>query len=180
MKSFWIHTYGCQMNAHESDKLRGMLARAGFVQGAGPDTADIVIFQTCSIRDTAARKTLTHISQAKKERIKNKRKQIICVIGCLSAHKQIPGVDIVLGTNQLEVLVQKLTTKDVSDEKFSRPVGRGRGADRPRFGNFETDTSLVVSSVIITHGCGNFCSYCIVPYVRGPEYSRDIEEIVAD
>ncbi|MCL2229217.1 MAG: MiaB/RimO family radical SAM methylthiotransferase [Firmicutes bacterium] len=151
MKSFYIHTYGCQMNAHESDRLRHMLLMVGFFEAQTKPEADVVIFQTCSVRDTASRKVFTHISQARKL----PRKPTICVIGCLSAlSEKIEGVDILLGTNQLEVLVEKLS---------------GTKPDT-RFG--------IENSIIIMHGCNNFCSYCIVPYARGREFSRDSDDII--
>ena len=138
------------MNAHESERLSFMLTRGGLICAPSAEDADILIFQTCSVRNTAAQKILTHISQAKKTGKK------ICVIGCLSAHKEIKGVDIQLGTNELELLVEKLC---------------GEKPDS-RFG--------IGNSVIITQGCENFCSYCIVPYVRGREYSRNSGDIIAE
>jgi len=149
------------MNVHESAKLRHMLCVAGLEIATSQSTADIIIFQTCSIRDTAQRKALTHISQAIKLKSSPFNKggarragvfsPQICVIGCIN--KPIGGVDIQLGTNQLEILVEKLTG--------TRPD--------TRFG--------MDNSIIITHGCENFCSYCIVPYVRGKEIHRPIEDI---
>jgi tRNA-2-methylthio-N6-dimethylallyladenosine synthase len=137
------------MNAHESDRLREMLLRGGLEVASVPEKADFIIFQTCSIRDTAARKVITHILQAKKH-----TKAKICVIGCLD--KKIPAADIQLGTNELEKLAEMICG--------TRPDAR--------FG--------VGNSVIIMHGCQNFCAYCIVPYVRGKETSRDIDEIIAE
>ena len=160
MKSFKIICYGCQTNGHESDRLAHMLKSLGFKEALSAEESDVLIFQTCSIRNTAAQKILTHISQAKKIRAKKKLKQTICVIGCLSAeekkYKEFDGVDIVLGTNQLETLVEVLC---------------GEKPDT-RFG--------VGHSIIIQHGCENFCSYCIVPFVRGKEYSRTVDEIVSE
>lgn len=139
------------MNAHEGDRLRHMLLGVGFLEAPTKPEADVVIFQTCSVRDTASRKVFTHISQARKLPKKPK----ICVIGCLSAlTDKIEGVDILLGTNQLEVLVEKLS---------------GIKPDT-RFG--------IENSIIIMHGCNNFCTYCIVPYARGREASRDVDDIV--
>jgi len=160
VKNFWINTYGCQTNGHESDRLSHMLKSLGLVDATSAEESDVLIFQTCSIRNTAAQKILTHISQAKKLRRKSGRKQIICVIGCLSAeekkYKEFDGVDIVLGSNQLETLVEMLC-----GEKPDTRFGTGY-------------------SIIIQHGCENFCSYCIVPYVRGKEYSRPVDEIVKE
>jgi len=120
----------------------------------------VLVFQTCSIRNTAAQKILTHVSQAKKLRRKNNLKQRICVIGCLSAEKhkyrEFDGVDIILGTNEIEKLVE-LITGEKPDARFG-------------FGY----------SVIVMNGCENFCSYCIVPYVRGKESSRDMDEVLSE
>ena len=141
------------MNVHESARLRQMLLRAGLSSAATPQEAGVIIFQTCSIRDTAAQKVITHIHQALQVRRKMGLKQKICVIGCLDLGN-VQGVDIVLGTNKLEELVERLTGI-VPDNRFG-----------------------VENSIIITHGCDNFCAYCIVPYARGREWSRDVEDIV--
>ena len=148
-----------------------MLCVAGLERAGGQDEADVVIFNTCSIRDTAARKVLTHISQACERRRKERTGQVVCVVGCIGGgenkgdgttrsgdytRKILGRADIVLGTNQAEELVERITG--------ARPD--------TRFG--------VENSVIITHGCNNFCAYCIVPYARGREWSRDIDDIVAE
>jgi len=137
-----------------------MLVTSGMVKSNSAEDADALIFQTCSIRNTAAQKTLTHIAQAKKTRDKSNPSQKICVIGCLSAedrnYPELVGVDHILGTNELEALVEILTGSAISQN----------------FG--------VGNSIIIAHGCENFCSYCIVPYVRGREHSRCVDEIIAE
>jgi tRNA-2-methylthio-N6-dimethylallyladenosine synthase len=166
VENFYIHTYGCQMNVHEAEKLAEMLCVAGFSRAENAAASDILIFQTCSIRDTAARKVLMHISQANKLRKKQNKKQIICVIGCLSATEKIDGADIVLGTNKLrelaDVLAARRAARDKSFFENSRVCGNSQ------------------KSIIITHGCENFCTYCIVPYARGREISRTADEIFAE
>jgi tRNA-2-methylthio-N6-dimethylallyladenosine synthase len=151
------------MNVHESARLKHMLLAGGFENATNQDGADVIIFQTCSIRDTAARKVLTHINQARELRRKTGGRQTICVVGCLGAQvlenpKILAGKigknDIILGTNQSEVLAERLLGEKVDT----------------RFG--------IDNSITIIHGCENFCAYCIVPYVRGREISRDISEIV--
>jgi len=171
------------MNVHESERLRVMLERAGFAAAGGAEDADVIIFQTCAIRNTAEQKIITHINEARKamRRMRNEtnevnfgrikeKKRVIAVIGCLSAYKEVKGVDIVLGTNELEKLVALLTTPRNHPPSLREvPL---QGGELNSFG--------VGNSVIITHGCENFCAYCVVPYVRGKEFSRDIADVEAE
>jgi len=180
------------MNVHESERLCFMLENKGFLRAGSLESADIVIFQTCCIRNTAENKVIDHINKAKKykKQVKNDKIQgekdiKIAVIGCLSALREIPGVDICLGTNKLGELVEILTTPSVAGATVP-PSRKGElfaqenspfseGGDAIASGVFG-----IGNSVIIMHGCDNFCAYCIVPYVRGREYSRDIAEIVKE
>ena len=109
--NYFIHTYGCQMNVHDSEKIAGILQSIGYIECDSVDKADIVVFNTCCIRETAEKKIYGHIGQLKKLKIKN-RNLIIVVCGCMSQQdgavesikKSYPYVDIVLGTANLEML----------------------------------------------------------------------------
>jgi tRNA-2-methylthio-N6-dimethylallyladenosine synthase len=147
------------MNVHESEKLAKILELAGFKKEDDKENIpDIIIFNTCCIRDTAEQKITGHICETKKLK-KTKPDLIIAVIGCLGARGTVKA-DIVLGTNELDNFIKLLF------EKTSSPYRSG------------FDFKLGIgNSIVITHGCDNFCSYCIVPYVRGKEFSRNICDI---
>ena len=146
MQTFWVHTYGCQLNAHESDRMALSLEAAGFTRADKWENADLIVFNTCCIRNTAEQKIVSHIGNALRH--KKAHPVTIAVVGCLAKRKKFPGVDY---TGDWEGFLREL----------------GIGVMRSGVGN----------SVIIMQGCQNFCSYCIVPYVRGREISRPSDEI---
>lgn len=156
--NFVIKNYGCQMNINTAEKITRRLLAAGHQIADSDAAADVIIFNTCCIRDTAEQKIMSHIALAKQLK-KSKPSLQIAVIGCLSAkRKKISGVDIILGTDDAESVVECLGV----------PVG----AVPP----VPADTAYID----ITYGCENYCSYCIVPFVRGKLRIRPWEEIVAE
>lgn len=178
---YFIETYGCQMNEHDSEKLAGMLEAIGFVRTDKRDEADIIIFNTCCIRDHAEKRTFGNVGFVKELKEKNPA-LITGVCGCMMQQREVakrlaarfPFVDMVFGTNELHIFPQLLEKvmeggrvfeiKDIEGEiAEGLPVKRQEG-----FSTF----------VNIMYGCNNFCSYCIVPYVRGRERSRHAEDIV--
>ena len=180
---YFIETYGCQMNEHDSEKLAGMLELMGYRKTGDKREADLIIFNTCCIRDHAEKRTFGNVGFIKE--IKDNNPGLItAVCGCMMQQKEtakrlasrFPFVDIIFGTNELHLFPQFLETvmdggrvfeiKD-SDGEIAEglPVCRNEG-----FSTF----------VNIMYGCNNFCSYCIVPYVRGRERSRHAEDIVAE
>ena len=185
MKKFYhIVTYGCQMNVHESEKIAGILRELGYESVDEAEGADIVVFNTCCIRENAENHAFGNIGMLKKLKAQN-RNLIIAVGGCLpqqmgkaeNIKSKFPYVDIIFGTHNLHKLKefillkekQKKTVIDIADDDGSI---------------FEDDapyrTSYPNAWVNITYGCNNFCSYCIVPYVRGRERSRKSENIIAE
>ena len=185
MKKYLIKTYGCQMNIHESEKIAGVLENLGFTETKIDQEASIVVFNTCCIRQTAENKILGHIGD-----IKNLKKEnpslIVIVCGCMSQQKgkaqelkqKYPFIDIILGTSNLnklqEVLEEKLKklkskSKILIDEDIT---GLDEGLNPYRT---STEDNAWVN---ISYGCNNFCTYCIVPYVRGRERSRKPEDII--
>ncbi len=181
-KNYHIVTYGCQMNVHESEKLAGILVSEGYQATNSIEQADIVIFNTCCIRENAEDKADGNIGALKGLKRKNKD-MIIAVCGCMTQQKdyaaylcaKFPFIDIIFGTHNLEqfksLLQKKLSSKkkviDVWDKEGEIIEGT------PRF-----RTSYPNAWINISYGCNNFCTYCIVPYVRGRERSRMIEDIV--
>ena len=188
-----IVTYGCQMNVHESEKVAGILENMGYTAVKEEESADVVVFNTCCIRDTAEKRALGNIGVIKSEKRKNPN-MVIVVFGCMPVQpgvadmikEKYPYVDIVLGTRNLNILeeeikkvIEKRSTKRKNDKKY-----RCFNVDDPE--NFialsdnlaVTRTSYPNAWINIIYGCNNFCSYCIVPYVRGREISRDMSVIL--
>lgn len=189
-----IVTYGCQMNVHESEKIAGLLEGMGATAAEEGERADIVVFNTCCIRDTAERRALGNIGVIKGEKKKDPS-LIIAVCGCMTQQEgaaetikeRYPYVDIVLGTRNIFRLPEEI--KKVQD---ARAAMRKRSDKRYRAFDTEyaedylaldeatpvTRTSFPNAWVNIIYGCNNFCTYCIVPYVRGRELSRPMPAVI--
>ncbi len=176
-----IVTYGCQMNVHESEKIAGILEEMGYKHTEDREKADIVVFNTCAIREGAENRAFGNIGALKKSKKQNKDK-IIIVCGCMTQQKQVadyvfktfPFVDIVLGTHNLFMLKSLIERKQkekkrILDYMESGDIHEGVNAYR---------TSGDNAWVNIMYGCNNFCTYCIVPYVRGREVSRSKQDIL--
>ena len=182
-ESYYVVTYGCQMNAHDSEKLSGMLAEMGIRAAAEREEADFVIFNTCCVRENAERKALGNITWLKEIRKRNPN-LIIAVCGCMIQEpgmaekilRQYRFINLAFGTSNLyrfpELLYQALNSdrsavvvedRDVIPEDL--PIIRARKE---------------FAYVTVMYGCNNFCSYCIVPYVRGRERSREPGMIVRE
>lgn len=181
MKKYFIVTYGCQMNVHESEKLAGALESLGFSCAEKMEEADVIVFNTCAIREGAETKAFGNIGALKHLKKENPN-LIIAVGGCMAeqphAHKKLtdkfPFVDIVFGTNNLfrfkELLNKRLETKKrVKEIGYQDVVPENEQIHR---------TSGDNAYVNIIYGCNNFCTYCIVPYVRGRERSRSESSII--
>lgn len=183
--NYFIHTYGCQMNIHDSEKIAGMLESLGYEPCATPEEADVVVFNTCCIRETAEQKIYGHIGQIKKIK-QRKRNMIVAVVGCMSQQEGVadslrnsyPFVDIVLGTGNLGLL--KNAVADIAKAQKRKKVVDTRFLDNAEEDFETTRTSYPNAWVNINYGCNNFCTYCIVPYVRGRERSRKPDDILAE
>lgn len=184
-KSYHIVTYGCQMNVHESEKLAGILRANGYTEESeAPEEADIVVFNTCCIRENAENHAMGNIGALKK--IKRARPDmLIAVGGCMTQQegaaqrlrKKFPFVDIVFGTHNLDDFGTLLTRKAAQKKAVVEvPAHEGSVCEE----DFSFRTSYPNAWVNIMYGCNNFCSYCIVPYVRGRERSRDPEHILRE
>ena len=183
-KFYHIVTYGCQMNVHESEKIAGILHELGYENRDEAEGSDIVVFNTCCIRENAENHAFGNIGMLKKLKSEN-RDMIIAVGGCLpqqmgkaeNIKSKFPYVDIIFGTHNLHKLKDFILLK----EKQKKAVIQIEDDDGTVF---EDDAPLRTSYpnawVNITYGCNNFCSYCIVPYVRGRERSRKSENIIAE
>lgn len=181
MKQYYIFTYGCQMNESDSERLAHQLETAGYTNTENFEEADLIILNTCCVRETAEHKIYGRIGELKHLKEKNKN-LIIAITGCMAQKnqadmfKRAPHIDIVLGThnlrhiNEMVAEVQR-THKHQINIEMDNTVLHELGA-KP-MGTFS-------AWVPIMNGCNKFCTYCIVPHVRGREISRPIEAIVED
>ena len=178
-----ILTMGCQLNENDSEKLCGMIGKMGYVKVDDTKEADLVVFNTCCVRENAEDKLFGKLGELKKE--KQERGIIIAIGGCMmqekhiqeKLHKSYPFFDIIFGTHTLhkfpedlyKALEEKRKIEDVLD--IDGKVYEGVPIKR---------NDKLKASVTIMYGCNNFCTYCIVPYVRGRERSRNPEDIIKE
>lgn len=181
--SYHVVTYGCQMNAHDSEKLAGMLRDMGMQEAADRTEADFVIFNTCCVRDNAERRALGNVTWLKEVRKQNPR-LVIAVCGCMIQQpgmaekilKQYKFVDLAFGTSNLYKLPELLYRTLNSDRTVIQVDDRDSIAEDLPIKRLRSDAAYIT----IMYGCDNFCSYCIVPYVRGRERSREMEAILKE
>ncbi len=183
-KKYHIITYGCQMNLHESEKMAGILSRQGYIHTNDKTQADVILFNTCCIRENAENHAFGNIGELKKLK-REKPNLIIAVGGCMTQEKgkpeiirqRFPFVDIIFGNLNLEELGDLIEKKSKQKKKIvslREKEGEVVEYDPPLRNSFPN------AWVNIMYGCNNFCSYCIVPYVRGRERSRKPEHILAE
>lgn len=183
-KFYHVITYGCQMNVHESEKIAGILVELGYKSTEVMEQADVIVFNTCCIRENAENHAYGNIGMLKKLKA-NKKDLIIAVGGCLTQqinkadilHKKFPYVDIIFGTHNLHKL-KDLILKKSKQKKCLIEIEDSEGVVVE--GEPTLRTSYPNAWVNITYGCNNFCTYCIVPYVRGRERSRSSDKIIAE
>ncbi len=175
--SFFIRTYGCQMNELDSDIMVGQLMKRGLKQVFDENEADLLIFNTCSIRDLAERKVFGKIGQIGRS---TKRRQMIGVTGCMamakkeSIFRKLPHVDFVLGTNNITDLGEILDDVTLTGRQTIR-VDKEFEENLDYLAAKRSDKTKAHVSII--RGCDKYCTYCVVPYTRGQEVSRPPESI---
>ena len=183
-KKYHIVTYGCQMNVHESEKIAGILTGMGYEETKEINDADIIVFNTCCIRENAENHAFGNIGALKKLKKQNPN-LIIVVGGCMTQEKgktdvlkkKFPFIDVMFGALNLEKL-ETLISRKIAEKKRVIEIQDEAGEIVEDLRPFRT--SYPNAWVNITYGCNNFCSYCIVPYVRGRERSRKKENIVKE
>ncbi|MBV9760167.1 MAG: tRNA (N6-isopentenyl adenosine(37)-C2)-methylthiotransferase MiaB [Acidobacteriaceae bacterium] len=180
MKTFYIETFGCQMNAHDSEKVVGTLLQEGYTQVDRPDQAELVLYNTCSIRDKAEQKVFSRLQQFKREAGKGK---VFGVLGCVAQQEgerifeRAPHVSLVAGSAsytklpdllvQLEAGNRRVTGLSLdTNETFDTPYTRRDNPHR--------------AYITIIEGCDKSCAYCVVPFTRGPERSRTSESVLRE
>ncbi len=179
MNRYWTETYGCQMNKAESNHLERELQENGWSRAEQPDTADIVILNTCSVRTTAENRIWGRIGYFK--HLKDRHPHTLVIMGCMAERlkdrirETAPSVDVVVGNFQKKSFIDDLCRGKarVPSAVSENPKAYSFAPDHGKDDEFK-------SYVPIMHGCDNFCSYCIVPYVRGREVSRSPEDILSE
>jgi len=179
-KNYFIMTMGCQLNENDSEKLAGILANCGYKKTDNVENADIIVFNTCCVRENAEERLLGKLGEVKK--FKEEKGTIIAIGGCMMQEKNMvnklkesyPFVDIVFGTHTLEEFPKDLYFALSENKKITDILDEGQAfEDIPVIRN-----DKYKASVTIMNGCNNFCTYCIVPYVRGREKSREPQNII--
>jgi tRNA-2-methylthio-N6-dimethylallyladenosine synthase len=177
-KHVYIHTFGCQMNVHDSEKMLGVLVKEGYSATDNPLGADLIIFNTCSIRQKAEQKFFSELGRMRSVKRKNPGLRI-AVAGCIAQHEgkkimgRAPHVDFIFGPQNLHVL------KDIA----SGGAPRIALDENPYIATEDLPAErgdTVRAWITIMYGCNNFCSYCIVPYTRGRERSRPSDHIFSE
>ena len=177
-----VHSFGCQQNVSDGEKIKGMLAMMGYGFSNSADDADLVLFNTCAVRENAEDRVFGNLGALKHNK-RRKPDMLIGVCGCMVQQEHIterikksfPYVDLVFGTHVLHTLPQliyeAMTThkRQISIPQMDGVIAEGIPLRRE---------STLKASIPIMYGCNNFCTYCIVPYVRGRERSRDPEDIL--
>lgn len=183
-KTYHITTFGCQMNEHDSETIAGMLSERGFQESLTRDDADVVIFNTCSVRENADKRFFGTLGQLKKIK-KNNPEFTVCVCGCMMQQQHVidsikskyPWVDVIFGTHNIHQFPELLESVMAEKEKIVNVWEDGgeivEGLPAKRLYKHK-------AFVNIMYGCNNFCTYCIVPYTRGRERSRKPEEILRE
>lgn len=184
-KKYCVVTYGCQMNLHESEKISGILSGMGMSAVNEPENADVVVFNTCCIRDTAERRALGNIGKMKELKKKNKN-LLIVVTGCMTQQngfaenmkERYQYVDVILGTHNISDLENQIRIRLEKKKRVAAVLDTDGYIDDET--TPVTRTSFPNAWVNINYGCNNFCTYCVVPYVRGRERSRDMKSIISE
>jgi tRNA-2-methylthio-N6-dimethylallyladenosine synthase len=178
MKRYHVTTFGCQMNEHDSERMKGMLDALGYAEAPTSEDADVILFNTCSIRERADSKFLAHLGHAK--RLKREHpERIIGVGGCWAqsvkdeVFARYPFVDVAFGPGQVHKLAEFLTSDSLTAQGFFEFEGFTGHLPGKRARDFQ-------AWVQISAGCNMACSYCIVPSTRGREVSRPLEELVEE
>ncbi|MBY9066028.1 tRNA (N6-isopentenyl adenosine(37)-C2)-methylthiotransferase MiaB [Hyphomonas sp. WL0036] len=184
MKGLFIRTYGCQMNVYDSERIRDVLRPLGYAPVDAPDAADLVVVNTCHIREKATEKVYSELGQLKRMKEASGGRMTIAVAGCVAQAegqeliRRQPAVDLVLGPQAYHKLPEmiarasraigdRLETEFDTVEKFDA-LPKTREADGP------------TAFVSVQEGCDKFCTFCVVPYTRGAEISRRVDDIVVE
>jgi len=181
-KNYYIISYGCQMNQYDSECLAGQLGAAGYLCTEDPEKADVILINTCCVRESAEKKIYGKIGEFKRLKTANPS-LIIGIAGCMAQKdqsaifKKASHVDIVLGTHNINQLLDLVQEKQSHNDKILAVDNTAKRvtSDIPAVRNGQ-----ISAWVPIMYGCNNYCTYCIVPYVRGREQSRPADDILKE
>src|SRR5215207_1044300 len=185
---FLIETFGCQMNFHDSERMAGLLEQAGYESTSDDQDADVIVINTCSVRERAEEKLFTRLGEIHHQGLESGDRPVVAVTGCVAQQegkrilKRSKAVDVIVGTQNLKRLPMlvdeamhrhdqggRTATLDLDPlDDVSFPLGIAKRADQLK------------AYVTIIEGCNEFCAFCVVPYTRGKERMRPIAEILAD
>jgi len=177
---FYIFTFGCQMNEYDSEYLRRLLLRSGWEQAESMVDADLIMVNTCTVRKKPEIKALSLIGRLCQLKKKNQNLKI-GLMGCLAEHKgeeifsRYPGVNFVIGPGSLSEISGIIQENNLNKRFLAKGI-----KSIPCLPPVDVREKKVTAFVSIMQGCNNYCSYCVVPYVRGPERSRNYREIIAE
>ena len=184
-KTYYVKTFGCQMNLHDAERVEGLLESRGCIWVEEPEQADIVVFMTCCVRENADQRLYGQASAMVSAPKPPCGKRVVAIGGCIAQRDgekiraHIPAADVVFGTSALaslpELLLEAFDSDGKSVEVDTAEEGRGFSCELP-----SRRAQKFHAWVPIMTGCNNFCTYCIVPYVRGREKSRTMEAVVAE
>ena len=187
-KKVFVKTYGCQMNVYDSERMRDVLAPLGYVETAGPEEADLVILNTCHIREKAAEKVyseLGRIRQMKRARAAKGAEMLIAVAGCVAQAegeeivRRAPAVDLVFGPQTYHRLPQLLARR-AGGEKAIVETEFPAAEKFEGLKNRAQPGRSVAAFLTVQEGCDKFCTFCVVPYTRGAEFSRPVEQVLGE
>jgi tRNA-2-methylthio-N6-dimethylallyladenosine synthase len=179
-KTFYIETFGCQMNAHDSEKVVGTLVHSGYTQVETSEAAELVVYNTCSIRDKAEQKVFHRLDQFKRAAGKGK---VFAVIGCVAQQEgerifeRAPHVSLVAGSASYNKLPEMLVQLEAGNR---RVTGLGLDTSEAFDTPFTRRDNPYRAYITIIEGCDKSCAYCVVPFTRGPERSRTSESVLRE
>lgn len=178
-RAVYIKTFGCQMNEHDTERMLGIFESKGFIEVEEPKKADIVVFNTCAIRQKAEQKFLSSLGRIKHLKKKNPELKII-VAGCVAQLQgeklldRVPYIDYIIGPDNIH-MIENILENQISNKIFTD--------ENPLVANIKIPAKRmhhVKAWVNIMYGCNNYCAYCVVPYTRGRERSRPVESILEE
>lgn len=183
-KKYFLRTYGCQMNVHDSEEIKAILENIGYTETDELEDSDIVVLNTCAIRENAHDKVFGYLGRCKHLKATTKKDLIVCIGGCMAQEEVVvnelktkhPYVDIIFGTHNIHELATMI--KNVGKERQDIKVYSIEGNVYENI-DYKRD-SKITAWVNIMYGCDKFCTYCIVPYTRGKQRSRRACEIVRE
>src|SRR3954470_24626540 len=177
-KTYHLTTFGCQMNEHDSERMKGMLGSLGYREVEARTDADLILFNTCSIREKADNRLIGHLGEAKRLKSENPDR-VVCVGGCWAQSlededcERFPFVDVAFGPGQVPKLAEFLTSDSLTAQGFFEFEGFTGHLPAKREREFQAGVQFSV-------GCNCACAYCIVPSTRGREVSRPAPELVGE